>query len=226
MGPAAPGERPIGRAWAVVVAAGSGTRFGAEKQYEMLGDRRVLDWAVDAARSVAAGVVVVVPEVAATTDEPGADVVVAGGATRSASVRAGLTAVPPDADVVIVHDAARPLAPVALFESVVAAVAAGADGAVPGMPVTDTVKRVRGGAVVATVDRSELVSVQTPQAFAASVLRAAHASGGDDTDDAALVEAAGGHVVVVPGDAVNVKLTTLHDLELARAVVAGLAGRA
>ena len=221
----APGERRNERAWAVVVAAGSGTRFGARKQYEMLGDRRVLDWAVDAARSVAAGVVVVVPDGAATTDEPGADVVVPGGATRSASVRAGLAAVPPDAEVVVVHDAARPLAPVALFESVVAAVAAGADGAVPGVPVTDTVKRVRDGAVIATLDRSDLVTVQTPQAFAASVLRAAHAAGGDDTDDAALVEAAGGRVVVVAGDTVNAKLTTPHDLVLARAVVAGLGGR-
>jgi 2-C-methyl-D-erythritol 4-phosphate cytidylyltransferase len=212
-------------AWAVVVAAGSGTRFGARKQYEMLGDRRVLDWALDAARSVAAGVVVVVPEAAAATPEPGADMVVPGGATRSASVRAGLAAVPPDAAVVVVHDAARPLAPIALFESVVAAVTSGADGAVPGVPVTDTVKRVRDGAVVATLDRSELVTVQTPQAFAAPILRAAHASGGDDTDDAALVEAAGGRVVVVAGDAVNAKLTTPHDLVLARAVVAGLAGR-
>jgi len=225
-GAAAQGERPIDSAWAVVVAAGSGTRFGARKQYEMLGDRRVLDWAVDAARAVASGVVVVVPEAAAATPEPGADVVVAGGATRSASVRAGLAAVPPDTEVVIVHDAARPLASASLFESVVAAVTAGADGAVPGVPVTDTVKRVRGDAVVATLDRSELVTVQTPQAFAASVLRAAHASGRDDTDDAALVEAAGGRVVVVPGDAVNTKLTTPHDLELARAVVAGLAFRA
>ena len=123
------------------------------------------------------------------------------------------------------HDAARPLAPVALFESVVAAVTAGADGAVPGLPVTDTVKRVHAGAVVATLDRSELVTVQTPQAFVASVLRAAHASGGDDTDDAALVEAAGGRVVVVPGDAVNAKLTTPHDLELARVGVARIASR-
>jgi 2-C-methyl-D-erythritol 4-phosphate cytidylyltransferase len=224
IGSVAPGEWPVGGTWAVVVAAGSGTRFGAEKQYEMLGDRRVLDWALDAARSVARGVVLVVPE-AATRHEPGADVVVAGGATRSASVRAGLAAVPLDADVVVVHDAARPLAPVALFESVVAAVTAGADGAVPGVPVTDTVKRVRGDAVVATLDRSELVTVQTPQAFVASVLRAAHVSGGDDTDDAALVERAGGRVVVVPGDGMNAKLTTPHDLELARAVVAGLAGR-
>jgi 2-C-methyl-D-erythritol 4-phosphate cytidylyltransferase len=212
--------------WAVVVAAGSGTRFGTRKQYELLGGRRVLDWAVDAARSVADGVVVVVPPALASEPEPGADAVVAGGATRSASVRAGLAAIPPAADVVVVHDAARPLAPIGLFETVVAAVSAGADGAVPGLPVTDTVKRVdETNVVIATVDRAALVSVQTPQAFAVQALRAAHSSGADHTDDAALIEAAGGKVVVVPGDPVNAKLTTPHDLVLARAIVAGLAGR-
>jgi 2-C-methyl-D-erythritol 4-phosphate cytidylyltransferase len=211
--------------WAVVVAAGSGTRFGARKQYELLGDRRVLDWALDTARAVADGVVVVVPAAVAAEPEPTADAVVAGGATRSASVRAGLAAVPGDADVVVVHDAARPLAPLNLFEAVVAAVVAGADGAVPGVPVTDTVKRVDGDVVIATIDRAGLVSVQTPQAFSAPVLRAAHASGADHTDDAASIEAAGGRVVVVPGDPVNAKLTTPHDLVLARAIVAGLAGR-
>jgi 2-C-methyl-D-erythritol 4-phosphate cytidylyltransferase len=209
--------------WAVVVAAGSGSRFGAPKQYERLGPRRVIDWALEGARAVATGVVAVVPD--PTRTEAGADVAVVGGATRSESVRAGLAAVPEEADVVVVHDAARPLAPIALFEAVVAAVVAGADGAVPGLPVTDTVKQVEDAVVVATLDRTALVAVQTPQAFRASVLRAAHASGADDTDDAALVEATGGRVVVVPGDPVNAKLTTSHDLVLARAVVAGLAGR-
>jgi 2-C-methyl-D-erythritol 4-phosphate cytidylyltransferase len=209
-----------------VVAAGSGTRFGARKQYELLGDRRVLDWALDGARSVATGVVAVVPETEAARAEAGVDAVVAGGATRSASVRAGLQAVPDDVDVIVVHDAARPLAPVSLFEAVVASVAAGADGAVPAIAVTDTVKRVDGDTVVATLDRSSLVRVQTPQAFRAAILRGAHAHGEDDTDDAALVEAVGGRVVIVPGDSVNSKLTTPHDLVLARAVVAGLAGRA
>ena len=114
----------------------------------------------------------------ATQPEPGADVVVAGGATRSASVRAGLAAVPAQADVVVVHDAARPLAPLTLFEAVVAAVAAGADGAVPGVPLTDTVKRVDGE----RRDRNprpfrRWSRSQTPQAFAASTLRAAHAVG-------------------------------------------------
>ena len=220
MSTAAPGERPIGSAWAVVVAAGSGTRFGAPKQYEMLGDRRVLDWAVDAARAVASGVVVVVPEAAAATPEPGADVVVAGGATRSASVRAGLAAVPPDTEVVIVHDAARPLASAALFEAVVAAVTAGADGAVPGVPVTDTVKRVSAGFVVETPDRSALLAVQTPQGFRADMLRRAYARPAEllaaATDCASLVEAAGGSVAVVEGDTANLKVTTPDDLAEAR----------
>ena len=198
--------------WAVVVAAGSGRRFGGFKQYELLGDRMVVDWAVAAARTVADGVVLVAPpeRVRAGTEE--VDALVAGGATRSASVRAGLAAVPRDADIVVVHDAARPLASPALFASVVAAVRAGADGAVPGVPLTDTVKRVRDGTVVATLDRADLVAVQTPQAFGSSPLRRAHAGGGEATDDAALVEVTGGRVTVVAGDPANVKLTSVEDL--------------
>src|SRR3954464_9509106 len=97
--------------WAVVVAAGSGSRFGALKQYERLGGRRVIDWSLAAAQAVAEGVVVVVPPGRAATAEGAADAVGAGGATRAASVRAGLAAVPGDADIILVHDAARPLAP-------------------------------------------------------------------------------------------------------------------
>jgi 2-C-methyl-D-erythritol 4-phosphate cytidylyltransferase len=137
---------------------------------------------------------------------------VVGGATRSDSVRAGLDAVPDDADVVVVHDAARPAARASMFEAVIAAVRAGADAAIPGVPVTDTIKRVDGQVVVDTLDRSTLVAVQTPQAFAAAALRAAHADAGDATDDAALVERRGGRVVVVPGDASNRKLTTPDDV--------------
>ncbi|MFP5320201.1 MAG: 2-C-methyl-D-erythritol 4-phosphate cytidylyltransferase [Acidimicrobiia bacterium] len=200
-----------------MVAAGSGSRFGSRKQYELLRGRRVVDVSVDAARSALRssgdGVVVVVPADRVAEPIAGADVVVAGGATRSASVRAGLVAVPASAAVIVVHDAARPLASPALFAAVVAALAGeGVDGAVPGVPVTDTVKRVRGDHVVCTLDRTELVAVQTPQAFRAEALRRAHASGLDATDDAALVETAGGRVVVVPGEAANVKITTLADL--------------
>ena len=201
------------RVWAVVVAAGRGDRFGGPKQYEALGGRRVVDWALEAAAARAEGVVLVVPPERAADVEPAATAVVAGAATRSGSVRAGLAAVAASADVVLVHDAARPLAPPELFDAVLAAVADGADGAVPGLPVTDTVKRVApDGAVLETLDRGSLVSVQTPQAFRAEALRAAHASGGEASDDAALVEAAGGRVVVVPGAVAAAKVTERRDL--------------
>ena len=213
--------------WAIVVAAGAGSRFGGPKQYETLGDRRVLDWSLAAARSVADGVVLAVAPERAADPEPGADRVVAGGASRSESVRAALAAVPADADVVVVHDGARPLASPALFEAVVAAVRDGADGAVPGLPVADTVKRVVGGVVQATLDRTGLVAVQTPQAFAAGPLRRAHAATAfghaagcaDGTDDAALVEALGCRVVVVAGESANAKLTTPADLVAARRAI-------
>src|SRR5207253_1205874 len=100
-----------------------------------------------------------------------------GGATRSESVRNGLAAVPDDVEVIVVHDAARPLASAALFDAVIDAVRGGADGAVPGISVVDTVKRVKDGRVVETLDRTTLVAVQTPQAFRAAALRAAHAGG-------------------------------------------------
>ena len=214
-----------GGAWALVVAAGAGTRFGGPKQWAPLAGRRVVDWAIAGVRAAATwdGVVVVVPpHDAGAIEVPGADVIVPGGATRSGSVRAGLAAVPPEAAVVVVHDGARPLAPTVLFEAVVAAVAAGADAALPGVPVTDTVKRVdAGGAVVETVDRAGLVAVQTPQAFAADVLRRAHAGAPEATDDAALVEAIGGRVVVVAGDPDNVKLTDAADLAVAERLLGG-----
>lgn len=178
-----------------------------------MGGAPLFSWSVAAARSVADGVVLVVPESAVEERRDAAEAVVAGGPTRAESVRAGLAAVPDDAAVIIVHDAARPLASASLFEAVVGAVVAGADGAIPGVPLVDTVKRVRGGFVVETLDRSELVRVQTPQAFRAARLRAAHSSGGDATDDARLVEALGGRVVVVPGDESNVKVTSPADLE-------------
>jgi 2-C-methyl-D-erythritol 4-phosphate cytidylyltransferase len=175
-----------------------------------------LDWAVAGARAASDGVVLVVPPESAGEQVEGADVVVGGGETRSASVRAGLAAVPTDAEVIVVHDAARPLAPAGLFESVITAVRAGADGAVPGVPVADTVKRVRDGEVEATLDRTGLVTIQTPQAFNGEVLRRAHASGGEASDDAALIEDVGGRVVVVPGDPFNAKITSRDDLARAR----------
>lgn len=200
-----------------MVAGGSGQRFGGPKQYEQLGARRVLDWSVAAARGACAGprdgVVIVVP--ATDVAREGG---VAGGTSRSESVRNGLAQVPTEATIVCVHDGARPFADTALFARVIAAVTAGADAAIPGTPVADTIKQVDdASSVVHTPPRSHLVAVQTPQAFRASVLRAAHATGAEATDDAALVEAAGGRVVVVAGDARNRKITDPDDLHWARA---------
>jgi 2-C-methyl-D-erythritol 4-phosphate cytidylyltransferase len=208
------------RTWAIVVAAGGGARFGSAKQFARLGGVSVVERAVVVAQDVCAGVVVVLPPESAWTAPDGVQVAV-GGATRSDSVRAGLAAVPEDADVVIVHDAARPLASRQLFELVVKAVVDGADGAVPALPVADTVKRVRDDRVIETVARDGLVAVQTPQAFRAGALRAAHRLGANDTDDAALVEANGGTVVVVEGERRNLKLTVADDLELAETLLDG-----
>jgi 2-C-methyl-D-erythritol 4-phosphate cytidylyltransferase len=185
--------------WVIVVAAGSGRRFGGAKQYEALAGRRVVDWSLDAARTVADGVVLVVADDHAGDVEPAADAVVAGAATRSGSVRAGLAAVPASADVIVVHDAARPLA----------------DAALPGAPVNDTLRAHDGG----LVDRDGLVAVQTPQAFGAAALRAAHRVGAEATDDASLVEADGGKVVVVPGSPDNLKITSPTDLVVAEALL-------
>jgi len=180
--------------------------------------KRVMDYAIDAALAASDGVVVVMP--------PGVDwsvnhvITVVGGTTRSESVRAGLGAIPTDAEIVLVHDAARPMADQSLFVRVVDAVRNGADGAVPGIAIADTVKEVRDGVVMATVPRHGLVTVQTPQAFRGTVLRAAHASGAEGTDDAAVVERAGGTVVVVAGSIDNVKITTPEDLERVAALLA------
>jgi 2-C-methyl-D-erythritol 4-phosphate cytidylyltransferase len=205
--------------WAIVVAAGSGARFGGAKQFSAVGSERLVDRAVQTAARCCDGVVVVLPA-GATWDGPAVGAAVAGGATRAASVRAGLTAVPASAEIVVVHDAARPLAGDGLFAAVIEAVVEGADGAVPGLAVSDTIKRVDGVRVLATVPRDDLVTVQTPQAFRAAALRAAHTGEGDGTDDAALVEAAGGKVVVVPGEPTNVKVTGPEDVMLVTALLA------
>ena len=201
--------------WTIVVAAGEGRRFGAAKQYAPLAGCRVLDWSLKAARQASEGVVLVVRPDAVADPEPAADVVVGGGASRSTSVRAGLAAVPEAAEVVVVHDAVRPMATPALFEAVVEAVRGGATAAVPALAVADTLRRRDGG----TVDRTDLVAVQTPQAFAAAALRAAHRDCPEATDDAALVEAAGGAVRLVEGEPGNRKITDRGDLALAERLV-------
>ena len=227
--------------WTVVVAAGAGNRFGGPKQFSRLGDRYVLDWAVQASARWCEGVVVVLPSARAvgerawrpsesagdgsggdalrSSESPGVRagkvVVVAGGVLRSDSVRCGLSVVPDGAEIVLVHDGARPLADDGVFERVIEAVRAGADAAVPVVDVTDSI-RWRGGG---PVDRRQLAAVQTPQAFRADVLRAAHADGADATDDATLAEAAGATVVTVDGDPRNLKITESHDLATAEALL-------
>lgn len=203
----------MGSVWTIVVAAGAGQRYGGAKQYERLGDRRVIDWSLATAAAATDGVVAVVAEAAPV--EVVADHTVTGGLTRSASVRAGLAAVPEAAEVIVVHDAARPLASPGLFAAVIEAVRDGADAALPAVPVNDTIRHRDGS----PVDRDELVAVQTPQAFAAGRLRAVHAQKPEATDDASLVEAAGGTVVVVAGESRNAKITSPDDLVVAAALL-------
>ena len=202
--------------WAIVVAGGSGARFGRRKQLVTVAGRRVIDWSLDVLRPHVDGVVAVMPNdlvTGATAIEVDADVVVAGGDSRSASVRAGLEALPGAVQRVLVHDAARPLTNGALVERVLAALAQ-ADAVVPVVPVTDTLRLVSGG----TADRSQFVAVQTPQGFAVHTLRQAHRHNSDATDDAALVDQLGGKVVHVDGDPGNLKITVPHDLVLAEAL--------
>ena len=217
----------------VVVAAGSGARLGAgvPKAFVALAGRPLLAHALDTVALVpgVVSVAVVVPaDLLDTTGPswsgvtlPSGAVVVAGGAERTASVAAGLAALDPSCDVVLVHDAARCLTPVAVFERVVAAVRSGAAGVVPGVPVVDTVKVVdAAGIVTSTPPRASLRAVQTPQGFRREVLFDAHASGVVATDDAALVEALGHDVLVVEGDVRAHKVTTADDLAQAERLLA------
>ncbi len=204
----------------IVPAAGSGERLGAPgpKAFALCGGRPLLDWSLDVLEAVCDRVVVAVP--------PGYEEApdrVAGGACRSASVRAALAAAP-EATVVVVHDAARPLVSRELVERCIAALDDGFDGAVAAAPVSDTIKEADpSGRVVRTLERSVLWAIQTPQVFRADVLRRAlevdDAALAAATDDASLVEAAGGSVCVVEAPADNLKVTRQVDLELAEALL-------
>ena len=210
--------------WAILAAAGSGERLGADrpKAFVRLGELPLLAESLrrlDESEWVD-GIVVAAPPgweepAILLAEELGASKVstsLAGGRTRAESVRLALAAVPADAAVVLVHDAARPLLPTELVERVLAPLSEGWDGVVPALPVADTIKRVRGGQVLETLEREELVAVQTPQAFLAPALRDASAAAGDAGDCASLVEARGGRVTVVPGDRRLLKVTSREDL--------------
>jgi 2-C-methyl-D-erythritol 4-phosphate cytidylyltransferase len=211
--------------WAILVAAGRGERLGLDqpKAFARLGDDPLLAQPLrrlDECGWVDAIVLVAPPgweePAILLAEELGCGKVnacVAGGETRSDSVRAGLAEVPAGALAVLVHDAARPLVTEAVVGRVLAPLSDGWDGAVPGLPVADTLKRVGGdGAVLETVARDSLWTVQTPQAFLAGTLRRAYGTGAAATDCAALVEAAGGRVKVVEGDPLLLKVTTTDDL--------------
>jgi 2-C-methyl-D-erythritol 4-phosphate cytidylyltransferase len=218
--------------WAILAAAGRGDRLGLDrpKAFAKLNDRPLLAESLERleASDWIEGIVVAAPPdweepCILVAEEVAAGKVaetVTGGASRSESVRRALEEVPDEASVVLVHDAARPLVTEDVIERVVTALGDGWDGAVPALPVSDTLKRVKGEAVRETIDREELVAVQTPQAFVASTLRDALTSPtlqqtvAKASDCAVLVEARGGRIRVVPGDRRLVKVTEPADLEL------------
>ncbi|MGH2740043.1 MAG: 2-C-methyl-D-erythritol 4-phosphate cytidylyltransferase [Actinomycetota bacterium] len=214
----------------LLVAAGRGERLGTDvpKAFVEIRGRSLLQLCVIALSAVpeVGLVVAIVPlgreddaRAALSTLGPRVETV-AGGETRQASVRAGLAALPRDSDAVVCHDVARPFASPRLYRAVLGALQ-GADGAVPALPVADTVKRVEESRVVESLPRDELVFVQTPQAFRRGALEESHQRAVETamtaTDDAALLEAAGFRIVTVPGDARNLKITTPADLEIAAA---------
>ncbi|HET9945402.1 MAG TPA: 2-C-methyl-D-erythritol 4-phosphate cytidylyltransferase [Actinomycetes bacterium] len=226
---------------ALVVAAGRGERLGPgePKALRLVGGAPLLVHAVRAlaaAATVEHVVVAAPPDLVEVTrtllagEHAGASLeVVAGGAERPDSVRAALAALPAEVDVVLVHDAARPLAPSHLVDEVATAVDGGWDAVVPVLPVVDTVKQVSGDTVVATVDRRSLRSVQTPQGFRRGVLEQAHRehpAGGavEVTDDAGMVERLGIDVHVVPGHEEAFKVTRPVDLLLAEVVLSSRGG--
>jgi 2-C-methyl-D-erythritol 4-phosphate cytidylyltransferase len=217
--------------WAVVLAGGGGNRFGGLKQFATLGGQSLLERVVQLTGKCCDGVVVVLPagqqQQERQYDEAG-QITAIGGATRAESVRSGLAALPPQAGVVVITDAAHPLATVTLYQRVIAAVQAGADGALPGLPLADAVKRLEPdltldgtllGLAGATTAAGGNVSAQMPMAFRLEALRDAHARIGDAVEDSAMVTANGGRVVIVPGEPTNVHVTTPADLAIAEALL-------
>lgn len=219
----------------IVVAAGSGSRLGHPdpKAFVAIAGRPILAHALEGVFGSAEAAQVVVVAPADWTDEArllatevagvahGSVKVVVGSNSRQGSVAAGLAALAPGIDIVLVHDAARSLTPSSQFDAVIAAVRQTGAGVIPGLAVGDTIKRVNGGLAIATVDRSELVAVQTPQGFPRRQLAAAYADAtADHTDDAALFSAAGHEVIVIEGDTLAFKITTPWDLRRAESLLA------
>ena len=202
-----------GEVWAIVLAAGRGVRFGGLKQLAMAGGERLVDRAVRTATATCDGVVVVLPA-GLVWDGPVVDRQVSGGASRADSVRAGLAAVPPVAAIVVVADAAHPLASAELHRHLIDAVRAGADGAVATTPMLEIVQVVEQGRVVATMPKEGTRITQMPQAFRAEALRVVHRGDPDAVDDSTLLVARGAVVVPVDGEPWNLHVSTAAELDV------------
>lgn len=203
-----------GEVWAIILGAGSAVRFGGNKQFATLGASRLIDRVVETAITTCDAVVVVLPGNASWNGRP-VRAAVPGGSTRAESVRRGLAVVPDTAEIIVVHDAAHPLAGANLFVSVIDKVRAGADAATLAIPSAETFARVQDGLVVATEPRQSFWITQTPHAFRAAALRAAHADAPESTDDIALLVRLGHRIEFAPGDLRNIHITTPGDLEIA-----------
>ncbi|TVR22639.1 MAG: 2-C-methyl-D-erythritol 4-phosphate cytidylyltransferase [Nitriliruptor sp.] len=206
---------PRAGVWGIVLAAGGGQRFGASKQFSSLGKATLVERAVAAAAATCEGVVLVLPATR-MWEGPPVDAVVVGAAHRSGSVRAALAAVPEAAEIIVVHGAAHPLASEELFRRIIGEVRSGAAAAAPGLPPSDVVAQVGDGDLTRLVGRDGLMTLQTPCAFRAPLLRAAHERAVEASEDIELVLALGATVRVVPGEPWNVHVVTPDDLALAR----------
>lgn len=213
-------DQATGTVWGIVLGAGAGSRFGAPKQFLHLGGERLVDRVCRLVADVAHDLVVVVPEGVGWDGD--ASAVVVGAATRAASVRAGLAAVPAEADTILVHDAAHPLASRALLRRVAAAVVDGAAGAAPFLPATEAMVQFRDGEPSHPLPKADVGLVQTPQAFRADVLRAAHEQAPNAVEEISLLLSLGYPVTAVAGDPLNLHVTSPRDLELAERLL-GLA---
>jgi 2-C-methyl-D-erythritol 4-phosphate cytidylyltransferase/2-C-methyl-D-erythritol 2,4-cyclodiphosphate synthase len=220
------------RVAAIIAAAGSGERLGARAPKALIdvGGRTLVDHAVSLFDGIAEHVIICAPsshvrELSESFAGNAIVTIIAGGSTRSLSVRNAISVLTRDVDYVLVHDAARALAPREVVDRILAELQRGAEGVVPVLPVVDTIKEVMGEKVVRTVDRSALQRVQTPQGFRSQTLIAAHAAakrdGVEGTDDASLVERIGIKVATVAGDERAFKITTPFDWEIARALAGG-----
>lgn len=197
-----------GDVWAIVLAGGASRRYGERpKQFETVGGVRMVDRTVAAARRTCDHVALVLPPGHVWDGEP-VDTLAVGGDHQSESLRSGLATLPVDAAIAVIADPAHPLASDALFTAVIDAVRAGADGAVPVVPILEVIQRVHDGRVVDTVPKTDLVITQSPHAFRVPVLRAAHADRPRPPENSSLLVGLGHRVVTVPGEAGNLHVTT------------------